>query len=345
MTTYGVNALGVGRGPERFRTMVELARQAEDIGCSTVWTSELYSRSATVPMAALAAGTDTIGIGTNIAYGVGRTPLMWAAEARDLDELSGGRVILGLGNGTPKMMEAWHGVAGEAPAERMAELLVVLRKLWRLHEGPVHHDGRFYSVHLTPTAEVPEPQRPTIPVWIAGVNKLMLRTAGAHADGLIGHPMFTADYIRGPVTEELALGAARAERDPGEVSLMGIRMCSLHENVDVARWRAAYAIGQYAASRVYDRLFALHGWSAEQERIRRAARDRDADALVRAVTDEMIDTITIACRPEEFAGVLAGLPDDFEHLDLIAPPWGLTDAEAQETTFHILSGLREHLSH
>lgn len=344
MTTYGVNALGVGQGPQRFRTMVELARQAEDIGCSTVWTSELYSRSATVPMAALAAGTETIGIGTNIAYGVGRTPLMWAAEARDLDELSGGRVILGLGNGTPKMMEAWHGVSGEAPAERMAELLVVLRKLWRLYEGPVHHDGRFYSVHVTPTAEVAEPERPSIPVWIAGVNKLMLRTAGAHADGLIGHPMFTVEYVRGPVTEELALGAARAERDAGEVSLMGIRMCSLHENVELARRRAAYAIGQYAASRVYDRLFALHGWSAEQQRIRQAARDRDADALVRAVTDEMIDTITIACRPEEFAGVLADLPDDFDHLDLIAPPWGLTDVEAQETTLHILSGLREHMS-
>ncbi|MGW0035149.1 LLM class flavin-dependent oxidoreductase [Gordonia sp. NPDC003376] len=343
MTTFGVNAFGVGTGRDRFTTMVELAREAEEIGCAAVWTSELYSRSATVPMAMLAAGTETISIGTNIAYGVGRSPLMWAAEARDLDELSGGRIILGLGNGTPKMMEAWHGVSGEAPAERMAELLTVLKKLWRLHEGPVHHDGRFYHVHLSPTSDVPEPVRAEIPVWIAGVNTLMLRTAGHHADGLVGHPMFTAEYVRGPVAEEVARGAALSGRDPSEITIMGIRMCAIDDDVDTARRQAAYAIGQYAASRVYDRLFAIHGWSAEQERIRQAARDRDTDGVIAAVTDDMIDTIAIACTPGEFPDALARIPDGFDHLDLIAPPWGLTDEQTRAINTRILAGLRRHL--
>lgn len=344
MTTFGVNAFGVGSGRQRFDTMVELAQEAEEAGCAAVWTSELYNRSATVPMAALAAGTSTIQIGTNIAYGVGRSPLIWAAEARDLDELSGGRIILGLGNGTPKMMEAWHGVSGDAPAARMAELLTVLKKLWRLHEGPVDHDGRFYSIHIAPTAEVPEPVRPAIPLWIAGVNKYMLRVAGQHADGLVGHPMFTDAYVSGPVAEELAVGAARGEREPSEVTVMGIKMCAVNDDLDLARRQAAFAIGQYAASRVYDRLFELHGWSADQQRIRQAARDRDAEALVRAVTDDMIDTIAIACRPTDFAGRLAALPQVFDHLDLIAPPWGLSDAETRETNAVILAGLREHLN-
>ncbi|WP_040526939.1 LLM class flavin-dependent oxidoreductase [Gordonia paraffinivorans] len=343
MTTFGVNAFGVGSGRQRFETMTELAREAEAAGCTAVWTSELYSRSATVPMAVLAAGTETVSIGTNIAYGVGRTPLMWAAEARDLDELSGGRVILGLGNGTPKMMEAWHGVTGEAPAARMAELLTVLKKLWRLHEGPVDHDGRFYSIHIAPTADVPQPVRPEIPIWIAGVNKLMLRVAGEHADGLVGHPMFTAEYVRGPVAEEIAVGAARSGRDPSEVTIMGIRMCAIDEDVEQARRQAAFAIGQYAASRVYDRLFELHGWSAAQQVIRQAARDRDTEALIAGVTDEMIDTIAIACRPSEFAGELGRLPGGFDHLDLIAPPWGLSDEQTMQINRHILTGLREHL--
>lgn len=344
MTTFGVNAFGVGSGPRRFETMAELARTAEEIGCSAVWTSELYSRSATVAMATLAAGTDTIRIGSNIAYGVGRSPLIWAAEARDLDELSGGRVILGLGNGTPKMMEAWHGVSGAAPAERMAELLTVLKALWRLHEGPVHHDGRFYHVHIEPTSDVPEPVRPEIPIWIAGVNKLMLRTAGAQADGLVGHPMFTSEYVQGPVAEEIAVGAGRAGRDPGEVTIMGIRMCAINDDVELARRQAAFAIGQYAASRVYDRLFELHGWAGQQQLIRQAARDRDSAALVRAVSDDMIDAIAIACRPAEFAAALSRLPESFDHLDLIAPPWGLSDEETRAINTEILAGLREHLS-
>ncbi|MGB6243387.1 MULTISPECIES: LLM class flavin-dependent oxidoreductase [Gordonia] len=343
MTTFGVNAFGVGTGRRRFETMTELAREAEAAGCTAVWTSELYSRSATVPMAALAAGTSTVQIGTNIAYGVGRSPLVWAAEARDLDELSDGRIILGLGNGTPKMMEAWHGVSGEAPAARMADLLTVLKKLWHLHEGPVDHDGRFYSVHIAPTADVPEPVRPEIPLWIAGVNKYMLRVAGERADGLIGHPMFTVDYVSGPVADEIAVGAARVDRDPADVAIMGIKMCAIHDDLEVARRQAAFAIGQYAASRVYDRLFELHGWSAAQQEIRQAARDRDTEALVRAVSDDMIDAIAIACRPGDFAGELARLPGGFDHLDLIAPPWGLTDEETRAINAAILIGLREHL--
>ncbi|QII07836.1 LLM class flavin-dependent oxidoreductase [Rhodococcoides fascians A25f] len=344
MTTFGINATGVGRGPQRFETMVETAREAEAIGCTNVWVSELYSRSATIPMAALAGGTDTIGIGSNIAYGVGRSPLIWAAEARDLDEMSNGRMTLGLGNGTKKMMEAWHGVDGSAPALRMAELLTVLKALWHLHEGPVHHDGRFYHVHVSPTAGVPEPVRPEIPMWIAGVNPLMVRTAGEHADGLVGHPMYTADYVRGPVAEDIAGGAARAGRDPGKVTIMGIKMCSIDEDLDVARRQAAYAIGQYAASRVYDRLFELHGWSAAQGRIREAARIGDDEALVDAVTDDMIEKITITCRPDDFTRRLAELPNDVaDHITLIAPPWGLTAQQTAYTNAAVLQGLRSHL--
>lgn len=237
-------------------------------------------------------------------------------------------------------------MSGEAPAARMAELLSVLKALWRLHEGPVHHDGRFYSVHVAPTADVPAPIRPEIPIWIAGVNKYMLRTAGRHADGLVGHPpMFTAEYVRGPVKDEIAVGATSVDRDPADVTIMGIRMCAINDDVELARRQAAFAIGQYAASRVYDRLFELHGWSKDQAVIRQAARDRDEEALVRAVTDDMIDTITIACKPAEFADALARIPDGFDHLDLIAPPWGgLSDEETRSTTAAILDGLRVHLA-
>ena len=97
----------------------DLMRRAEAAGFGAVWTGELYSRSATVPMAVLGAATDRIAIGSNIAYGVGRAPLIWVAEARDLDELTGGRLVLGLGNGTPRMMENWLSTSGDAPAAHL----------------------------------------------------------------------------------------------------------------------------------------------------------------------------------------------------------------------------------
>src|SRR5205814_3492763 len=96
---YGVVTFSAGFGPERFERANALARRAEAAGFDSVWVSELYNRSATVPMATIAQATSSVEIGTNIAYGVGRSPLLWTAEAQDLDELEGGRVLLGLGTG------------------------------------------------------------------------------------------------------------------------------------------------------------------------------------------------------------------------------------------------------
>jgi probable F420-dependent oxidoreductase len=341
--TYGLTIFSSGFGPERFQRAQEMARQAEDSGFTTVWTSELYNRSATIVMASLAHATKRCGIGSSIAYGVGRTPLVWAAEARDLDELSAGRLVLGLGNGNARMMEDWHGVSGEAPAIRMEELVVLLRKLWRLDQGPVDHEGRFYRVHLRPTSDTPPPFRPHLPIYAAGINPRMVQAAGRVADGLIGHPMFTKLYVDEAVRPALAAGAAKAERDPDEVQLTGILMCAVDEDVDAARRRLAYSISQYAASRVYDRLFALHGWSEQQQAIRDAVRSRDYTAIIAAVPDEAIDAIGVACAPGELAAQVERHAADYDHLDLTGPAWGLSPVEQEQAQLDILHGMHEAL--
>src|SRR5436309_15786291 len=123
---------------------VAAAQAAERAGFESVWTTEFPDRSATVSLAAVALATERVTIGTAIAYAFGRTPLVLAAEARDLDALSAGRVILGLGTGTGRMQREWHGLDGSHPAPRMEELVALLRSLLRLDEGPIQHEGRFY---------------------------------------------------------------------------------------------------------------------------------------------------------------------------------------------------------
>lgn len=340
MTTYGLTIFSDGVGPERFRRAGELAVAAEAAGFSTVWTSELYNRSATIAMASLAAATETCLIGSSIAYGVGRTPLVWAAEARDLDGLSGGRLVLGLGNGNARMMEDWHGASGDAPAVRMEELITVLRKLWRLDLGPVHHDGRFYRVHLTPTDDTSPPLTEHLPVLIAGINPRMVEAAGRVADGLIGHPMFTGRYVQDVVRPSLAAGARRADREDHAIELAGILMCAVDQDVDTARRRMAFSIAQYAASRVYDRLFAMHGWQAEQQRIREAVRARDVEALIAAVPAEAIDLIGVACRPDELSEHVARHAGDYDHLNLTGCPWGVEPVERERAQAAIVDGMR-----
>jgi alkanesulfonate monooxygenase SsuD/methylene tetrahydromethanopterin reductase-like flavin-dependent oxidoreductase (luciferase family) len=207
-----VSGLGLVLSLANVGETVEAARRAEQAGFESVWATEFTDRSAAVAMAAMAAATERITVGSAIAYAFGRTPLVLAVEARDLDALSGGRLILGLGTGTRRMQEDWHGLDGEHPASRMEELVPLLRRLLLLHEGPVEHEGRFYRVIVRPTAPVAPPLRTDVPLYMAGVNARMVEAAGAVGDGLVGHPLFTREYVEQVVRPALARGAQRAGR-------------------------------------------------------------------------------------------------------------------------------------
>src|SRR6201994_4394159 len=115
--------------------MGDLAAAAERAGLDAAWAPELYDRSATITLAEMAHRTSRCTVGTAIAYGVGRSPLTLAAEARDLDELSDGRFVLGLGNGTRRMISDWHGQDPDAPAVRIEELVPVVWRVWNPHEA------------------------------------------------------------------------------------------------------------------------------------------------------------------------------------------------------------------
>ncbi len=291
----GISLVTSTGGP---RELAEAARIAEEAGFASVWATEFYDRSATIALAAMAQATSTIELGSAIAYAFGRTPLVLAAEARDLDELSGGRVTIGLGTGTRKMQQDWHGLDGEHPASRMEELVPLLRQLWRLHEGPVEHDGRFYRLHVQPTAPPREPFRPGTPIFMAGVNARMIEAAGAVADGLVGHPLFTPRYVREVVRPALARGAERAGRD-APPPIAGYLTTSVGPDRDAARRDAAAIIAFNSTVKTYRATHRSGGFEREGESIRAAWKRGDFEGMADAVTDEMIDTIALAGTPDD----------------------------------------------
>src|ERR1700756_3986225 len=105
-STYGMAVLGA-----TLTSTCALAAHADREGLDAVWAGEFYERS------------ERCRVGSPSIYGVGRTPLVLASDIRDLDELSGGRLVVGLGNGTRRMINDWHGQDPEAPALRMEELV------------------------------------------------------------------------------------------------------------------------------------------------------------------------------------------------------------------------------
>jgi len=278
--------------------LADCARLAERAGFESVWSTEFYDRSATIGVAAMANATSSIELGTAIAYAFGRTPLVLAAEARDLDELSGGRFTIGLGTGTRRMQRDWHGLDGEHPASRVEELVPLIRRLWRLHEGPLEHEGRFYRVSVKPTAPAQAPIRPDQPIYTAGVNPRMIEAAGRVADGLVGHPLFTAEYVSQIARPALAKGAEHAGRD-ASVPIAGYLTCSVGEDRDEARTAARAVVAFNSTVKTYEVVHRMHGFEEHVEAIRTAWRGGDFGAMAAAVPDEMLDTIALAGTPDE----------------------------------------------
>jgi alkanesulfonate monooxygenase SsuD/methylene tetrahydromethanopterin reductase-like flavin-dependent oxidoreductase (luciferase family) len=321
MPSLGLVIFGADAGA--FRAAV---RDAEAAGLSSAWTTDFYTRSAIIYLAAAATDTGRIRLGSAIAYGVGRSPLVLATEARSLDELAPGRVTLGLGTGTRTMMRDWHGGDPTAPAVRMEELVPLLRRLWSMDDGGVRHDGRFFHLDLRPTAELQKPV--AIPVHLAGVNERMIEAAGFVADGHIGHPLFTRAYYDETVRPALRRGADRAARPAESIERCGYVICAVDEDGDRARRNAKAQIAFYAIVRTYEPILARHGLQEAVGSMRRAWSRRDIDAMSEAVPDSMLELMAIAGTPAEARDQYRSLVHSrYDHTLLYPPSFGLGQHE------------------
>jgi probable F420-dependent oxidoreductase len=309
-------------------TAVDLARRADDAGFESVWTTEFYDRSAIVTLAAMATVTSRVTLGSAIAYAVGRSPLVLAIEAADLDELSGGRLVLGLGTGSRRMQADWHGADPASPAPRMEELVPLLRRLVHLGPEGVEHDGRFYRVSLTPTGYERAVAPRDFPILLAGVNRRMIAAAGTVADGLVGHPIFTQRYVEEvarPVLDEAAGEAGRPRPE-----LAGYLMCAIAEDAGAARRDAKAQIAFYALVRTYKAVMDLHGFTPHADEIRAAWKRGDQDGMIDAVTDEMLAAVAIAGTPDDVRDQVRGRVDAYDRVLLYAPSFGLSPGRFAE---------------
>lgn len=272
---------------------VSLAVEAEQAGFDSVWTTEFSWRSATVPMAAIAAATDRVAIGSAIAYALGRSPAVLAAEARDIDELSDGRLILGLGSAQPARIRRWLDIEPTDVPARVTEVIESVRALWRLGEDPVSYRGRHVRVDVEATPSAYPPRRRDVPILLAAVNRRMLRVAGAVADGLIAHPIVDGSALQELMWPTLAAAAGSAGRATAPL-IAAMVIVVVDDDEGRARRNAASQIAFYAQHPTYAPLMAHYGLVGASASIRDAARRGDWNAAVAAVPDPMIDRLSVA---------------------------------------------------
>src|SRR6058998_3679933 len=188
---FGLNA---GYSGARMSINMELVKEADRLGFHSVWAAEAYGSDAVTPVAWMAGQTQKIHIGTAIMQMPARTPAMTAMTATTLDQLSGGRFLLGLGVSGPQVVEGWHGVPYGKPLVRTREYVEIIRTILR-REKPLEFHGECYDIPVRcgtglgkPLKLILHPLRREIPIYLAAIGPKNVALAAEIADGWL--PIF-----------------------------------------------------------------------------------------------------------------------------------------------------------
>ena len=279
---------------------IEYVQYAEQKGFDAVWQADSrLVREATVPMAAFAATTDTIKVGSGVLDMWTRNPARLAATFSTLDDLAPGRILCGLG--------AWWdplaskvGVDRRRPLGAMREVVTVVRAL--LADENVTFDGDYVHLDGVELDYVYQPRRPKdVPIYIGATGMKMMALTGEIADGVVLNYLVSPDYNRRAM-DALAEGAARAGRTVDDLDRPQLVVCSLADDraeaLDAARLLVTQYLGQQphimAASGVPDSLLdqvnAVLTWPATMEQV---------EAASKLVPDDIVQMLCAAGTAEE----------------------------------------------
>jgi F420-dependent oxidoreductase-like protein len=327
---------------------LDIARTAEELGFDSIWTAEAYGSDAATVLAWLAAGTSRIKLGAGIFQIPARSAAMTAMTAATIDQLSGGRFLLGLGSSGPQVSEGWHGVRFAKQLQRTREYVAVVRMALARQRVEFHGetmdlplpDGPGKSLKLTIS-----PFQERIPIYLAVLGPKNVALAAEIADGWL--PVFFspehASALRAPLEE----GAARAGR-----SLDDFRICPsvnvmISDDVQSARDAMRPMLSLYIGGmgsreqNFYNRLVSSYGFEAAAREVQDLyLAGKKSDAAM-ALPDDLIDAITIS-GPRDRARERIRAYKDAGVETLIVSPMAL-DNEERKNQLRLVAELAEEI--
>jgi probable F420-dependent oxidoreductase len=301
--------IDVGLRSADLRQLGPQAAAYERLGVDGLWSYET-AHDPFLPLFAAALATERVSLGTGIAVAFARTPFAMAQTAWDLQQVSGGRLLLGLGTQVRAHVERRFSAAFEHPAARIVDYIRCLRAIWDSFQngGRPAYEGRFYRFTLISDFFNPGPiEHPDIPISLAGVGERMARAAGEVADGFHVHPLHSSGYVRDVVRPAIAAGARAVARDHARVDLIASVFLVTGEDETERAAAEAYArqqIAFYASTPTYRPFLAYHGFEALGQELSALARDgRFADMPAR-LPDALLDAVAVHAAPAGLADAL-----------------------------------------
>ncbi len=280
------------------------AAGAEQFGYDGFWTTETQA-DPFISCTLAAQSTGHVDLGTGIVVAFARNPMTIALQANDLQLLSGGRFMLGLGSQVKAHIERRYSMPWSHPAPRMREFILAIRAIWSAWETGERLDfrGDFYSHTLMTPFFNPGPNPHGNPkIILAAVGPKMTEVAGEVADGVFCHVLGTERYLREVTVPALERGAARAGRslDGFEIIAPGFVVARDSEAELAAGSEFVRGqIGFYGSTPAYRPVLELHGWGDLQRELNQLARAGAWDRLGELIDDEIMDAFSVVDTPEQ----------------------------------------------
>jgi probable F420-dependent oxidoreductase len=301
--------IALGAQGNQLQTVGTLAQRADELGFAGLWAPETQ-HDPFLPLTLAATHSDHLQLGTAVAIAFPRSPLVIAHTAWDLQALSNGRFILGLGTQVQAHIERRFSGVWDAPVARLRDYIGAVRAIWASWQGDdkIDYQGNYYRHTLMMPFFNPGPiAHPHIPIFIAGVNRGMAALAGELCDGFHVHPFHSAAYLRDHLRPQIEAAATRAGRTIADIELSGsifVITGADAEELERARAAARSQIAFYASTPSYRAVLAHHGWTRAGEQLSRFATTRRWDAMPALITDEMLAIFAVEAPPDEIGAAV-----------------------------------------
>lgn len=280
------------------------ARELEALGYDGAYTFE-GQHDPFLPLLMVAEHTTRLELETAVAIALPRNPLQLAHLCHDLQVLSKGRFILGLGSQVQVHIEKRYGAAWSRPVARMREMVLALKAIWRCWNQNERLDfrGEFYR-HTLMLPNFTPPPSPFGPprVFLAGVGAPMTAAAGEVADGIIVHPLHSPEFIRQTTLPALEKGFGRSGRTRGQFEIACQTMVITgftEEEYRQAEAATRTTVAFYGSTPAYRVVLETHGWGALQEELNKLSKQGRWKEMGGLIDDRMLDTLTVRCEPKD----------------------------------------------
>ena len=297
----------IGYASRKITLPMDVIKTADELGVYAVWAAEAYGSDAVTPLAWIGSQTKNIKLGTAIMQMPGRTPANAAMTAMTLNQLSGGRFLMGLGLSGPQVVEGWHGVSYKRPLSRTREYVKILRDIFQ-REDRLVHEGKVYQIpyHGEDATGLGKPLKstleaaPEIPIYLAAIGPKNVQLTAEIADGWL--PIFFSpekyDEIYKPHIEAGFAKAANG-KNIADFDIAPTVSVVMNDNVGIAYnmlrpFLALYIGGMGAKGKnFYHDLACRYGYEAAANEIQELYLAGEKGAAMMAVPSELIDEVAL----------------------------------------------------